>query len=134
MSPPGRSQGLTPERFERGGTPESAPGEGSACSGSEVFALRVLGEDMAPEFRDGEIIVVEPGGAVKDGSYVLANLAGEWIFRQLRRDDAGAWWLRATNPACRERAAERLADLSAVHGVIIQKAVPGRRKLSRSYI
>ena len=38
------------------------------CSGGEVFALRVLGHDMAPEFNDGEIIVIEPDGLLKDGA------------------------------------------------------------------
>lgn len=106
---------------------------GGACSGAESFALRVLGEDMAPEFHDGEIIIVEPGGALKDGSYVLAQLGGEWLMRQLQHAD-GAWWLRATNPACREHRECRLEDLSAVRGVVIQKAVPGRRRLSRFYV
>jgi SOS-response transcriptional repressor LexA len=110
-----------------------APGADDACSGHECFALRVLGEDMAPEFRHGEIIVVEPGGAVKDGSFVLAQHDGEWLFRQLCRDGAG-WRLQALNPACRQHARVALPDLSAVRGVVIQKAVPGRRRLSRFYV
>lgn len=103
------------------------------CSGAEVFALRVLGQDMAPEFNDGEIIVVEPGGSLKDGCFVLAQVDGEWTFRQLRRcgDD---WVLRALNPPPGTAADRRLPDLSAVHGVIIQKAVPGRRRLSKTYL
>ena len=68
------------------------------CSGGEVFALRVLGHDMAPEFNDGEIIVIEPDGLAVEGS---------------------------------ERP---LPDLGAVRGVIIQKAVPGKRRLSKSYV
>ena len=114
--------------------PEAMPEDGT-CSGSECFALRVLGEDMAPEFHDGEIIVIEPGGALKDGSFVLARHAGEWLFRRLRREQAaGGWRLEALNPACREHARVPLADLSAVHGVVIQKAVPGKRRLSRFYV
>lgn len=105
----------------------------AACSGSECFALRVLGEDMAPEFRHGEIIVVEPGGAVKDGSFVLARHDGEWLFRQLCRE-GGGWRLQALNPDCRQHARVPLADLAAVRGVVIQKAVPGRRRLSRFYV
>lgn len=107
--------------------------DGSPCSGSEPFALRVLGEDMAPEFLDGEIIIVEPGGATKDGSFVLAQLEGEWLFRQLRHE-AGHWRLQALNPACAQHACVPLPDLSPVHGVVIQKAVPGRRRLSRFYV
>ena len=72
--------------------------DAGACSGAESFALRVLGDDMAPEFNEGEIIIIEPDGALKDGSYVLAQVAGEWIFRQLVRRGAG-WQLQALNAA-----------------------------------
>ncbi|MDO8419295.1 MAG: S24 family peptidase [Rubrivivax sp.] len=106
------------------------PDGDGACSGAESFALRVLGDDMAPEFNAGEIIIIEPDGALKDGSFVLAQLGGEWIFRQLRPCGEG-WVLHALNPA---RADLPLPDLSAVRGVIIQKAVPGRRRLSKFYI
>lgn len=100
------------------------------CQGAEVFALRVLGQSMAPEFEEGEIIVVEPDGALRDGSFVLAQLDGEWLFRQLRRDGAG-WLLAALNPAFPPRP---LPDLAAVRGVVIQKARPGRRRASKSYL
>ena len=100
------------------------------CGGGEVFALRVLGHSMAPEFLDGEIVIVEPGGALHDGSFVLARWGDEWLFRQLARRGDG-WALRALQPGHGEQA---LPDLSAVHGVIIQKAVPGKRRLSKRYI
>ena len=105
----------------------------AGCSGGESFALRVLGEDMLPEFREGDIIVVEPDGALKDGSFVLARPQGDWTLRQLARRGE-AWCLRALNPAPGELAELPLADLSCVHGVVIQKAVPGRRKLTRNYL
>lgn len=101
------------------------------CSGGESFALRVIGHSMAPEFNDGEIIVVEPDGAVRDGSYVLAQHDGEWIFRQLCDDGGGRWRLHALDPAWPDLP---LADLSAVRGVIIQKALPGRRRASKRYV
>lgn len=102
-----------------------------ACGGGESFALRVVGESMAPEFRDGEIIIVEPEGLAVEGSYVLAWHADEWIFRQLTRDGAQQWRLRALNPAWPEAPA---IPLSAVRGVVIQKAVPGRRRASKRYV
>jgi DNA polymerase V len=102
----------------------------SDCSGAEAFALRVLGQSMAPEFDEGEIIVIEPDGALRDGSFVLALLDGEWLFRQLRREGEG-WCLHAINPAFPARA---LPDLAAVRGVVIQKARPGRRRASKSYL
>ena len=107
------------------------PAEADAgCSGGESFALRVLGDSMAPEFVEGEIIIIEPDGALRDGCFVLAQVAGEWTFRQLQR--AGqAWRLHALNPGYADQA---LADLSAIHGVVIQKAVPGRRRLGKHYL
>lgn len=105
----------------------------AGCSGGESFALRVLGSDMAPEFNEGDIIIVEPDGALKDGSFVLAQHDGGWILRQLLRHGA-AWALHALNPARTDLPDLPLADLAAVHGVVIQKAVPGRRKLSKFYL
>lgn len=104
--------------------------EASACSGSEAFALRVLGTSMEPEFNEGEIIIIEPEGLLHDGSFVLAQHAGEWIFRQLCKDGE-AWRLHALNPAFPDLA---LPDLKAVRGVIIQKALPGRRRASKRYV
>lgn len=104
----------------------------SACSGSEAFALRVLGSSMEPEFNEGEIIVIEPDGQLRDGVFVLAQHQGEWIFRQLCQSADGAGWiLHALNPAFADLA---LPDLDAVRGVIIQKALPGRRRASKRYI
>ena len=113
--------------------PSGAEQEDAGCSGGESFALRVLGDDMAPEFNEGDIIIVEPDGALRDGSFVLAQLRSEWIFRQLARRGEG-WCLRALNPARADLVELSLPDLSAVHGVVIQKAVPGRRNLTRHYI
>jgi SOS-response transcriptional repressor LexA len=100
------------------------------CGGGEVFALRVLGDSMLPEFAEGDIVIVEPDGLVRDGSFVLANPNGEWTFRQLARQAVG-WALRPLNPAY---ARQELVDLDTVRGVVIQKAVPGRRALSKRYV
>lgn len=109
--------------------PHADPAQG-ACSGAESFALRVLGDSMAPEFREGEIIVVEPDGLAHDGSFVLAWHGGEWTFRQLCAAPDG-WRLHALNPAFPDAA---LPDLSAVRGVVIQKSVPGRRRERKHYV
>ncbi len=44
------------------------------CEASEPFALRVIGDDMLPEFEDGNIVIVDPGGLVKSGCYVVAKV------------------------------------------------------------
>jgi SOS-response transcriptional repressor LexA len=89
----------------------------------------VMGQSMAPEFQEGDIIIIEPDGLVKDGSYVLAWHREEWTFRQLLQAEHG-WTLHALNPAFADAP---LSDLSAVRGVIIQKALPGRRRASKHY-
>jgi SOS-response transcriptional repressor LexA len=104
--------------------------EQPSCAGGESFALMVQGQSMAPEFQEGEIIVIEPEGLAKDGSYVLAWHCEQWLFRQLVRRQA-AWCLHALNPAFAD---EEIADLSAVKGVVIQKAHPGRRRASKFYV
>jgi SOS-response transcriptional repressor LexA len=102
----------------------------SACDGAEAFALMVLGDSMAPEFLEGEIVVIEPDGLAADGSYVLAFVADEWIFRQLVQNGE-RWRLAPLNPAY---AAIDIADLAPVRGVIIQKSKPGRRRASKRYV
>lgn len=110
------------------------PQEDAGCSGGEAYALRVLGKDMLPEFREGDIVIVEPDGALKDGCFVVACPGGAWLLRQLVRREGG-WALRVLNPpGCSTAPELPLADLSAVHGLVIQKAVPGRRRLTRSYL
>lgn len=100
------------------------------CAGGESFALMVQGQSMVPEFQEGEVILIEPEGLAKDGSYVLAWHQEEWTFRQLKRFGA-AWCLHALNPAFAD---QHIADLSCIKGVIIQKALPGRRKASKFYL
>ncbi len=104
-------------------------GDHGACSGSESFALMVLGDSMAPEFAEGDVIVIEPDGLATDGSYVLADPGGEWIFRQLV-SAGGRWRLRPLNP---RYPAIDLDDLSAVRGVVIQRTTPGKRKSTTRY-
>jgi len=94
-----------------------------SCGASEPFALRVIGAAMAPEFSDGQILIVDPGGRVTSGCYVIARLAGEMIFRQLRIEHDG-WILHALDPAVEDiPLANRLADIV---GVVSQRA--GRRR------
>ena len=110
--------------------PQAADPALEACAAAEAFALMVLGDSMAPEFVEGEIILIEPEGLATEGSYVLAQLDGEWIFRQLVRHGE-AWRLQALNPAY---PAADIVDLTPIKGVIIQKSQPGRRKASKRYV
>jgi SOS-response transcriptional repressor LexA len=108
---------------------EPAP-ELDACSSAEPFALMVLGDSMEPEFVEGEIILIEPEGLATDGSFVMADLNGELIFRQLAKTAAG-WQLQPLNPAY---SAANIPGLQGIKGVIIQKSKPGRRKATKRYV
>jgi SOS-response transcriptional repressor LexA len=94
----------------------------SNCSASEPFALRVIGDDMAPEFVDGHIIVIDPGGKLKSGCYVIANHDGAMIFRQLIIDGA-QYRLTAANTNLPEIL---LGGIDDIVGVVSQRA--GKRR------
>ena len=101
-----------------------------ACASGEPYALMVLGDSMLPEFADGEIIVVEPEGVARDGSYVVAYHKDEYTFRQLFMHQ-GKWHLRPLNDLY---PTEEISGLEAVKGVVIQKKRPGRRSSFKSYV
>ena len=100
----------------------------SNCSASEPFALRVIGDDMAPEFIDGHIIVIDPGGRLSSGCFVVANHGGEMIFRRLVIDDGG-YRLVALKPDIPEIRLDNGAD--DIVGVVSQRAGKRRREHKR---
>jgi DNA polymerase V len=97
------------------------------CSESEPYALRVLGDSMLPEFKEGVIIIIDPAGAVRDGSYVVANHNDELIFRQLRIHNE-KYYLQPLNDLYDT---VEIGGLDAVTGVVSQQA--GRRRKDRKH-
>ena len=95
----------------------------SSCGASEPFALRVLGDEMLPEFEEGHIIIIDPGGKVRDGCFVVAKTNGEFIFRQLFIED-NRYILRAMQPGYEEIALP--GGLADIVGVVSQRS--GRRR------
>ena len=91
--------------------------------GREPFALRVIGDSMAPEFQDGCIIIIDPEGVVSDGSYVLARHNDEYVFRQLVFAD-NCYLLKALEDG---HEVIEINGLQQVEGVITQQ---GRRRKS----
>ena len=57
--------------------------DGGSC-GAEIFALKVVGDSMLPEFIDGAMIIIDPEAVVSDGSYVVAEVKEELVLRQIR--------------------------------------------------
>ena len=95
--------------------------------GREPFALRVIGDEMSPEFLDGCIIIVDPEGVISDGSYVMARHDDGYVFRQLEYGE-GVYYLKtlqAGHPVI------ELPDLGAIEGVVIQQAT--RRRADRRH-
>jgi len=118
------------ERTERKTIPIQDINEASNCSSAEPYALMVLGDSMMPEFEQGEIIVVEPSGLVQDGSYVVAYVNDEYIFRQIVKHDDG-WMLKPLNPLYENIP---VADIDVAKGVVIMKKRPGTRSEQKRYI
>jgi DNA polymerase V len=102
----------------------------SACATGEPYALMVLGDSMAPEFVEGEVIVVEPEGIAKDGAFVVAWANDEYIFRQLVQHPEG-WMLKPINPIYPNIPIDDVKE--TVKGVVVLKKKPGRRRESKRY-
>ncbi len=92
------------------------------CSTLEPYALQVTGDSMAPEFWDGCVIIVEPGGVVRHDSFVVVDYAGDTLFRQWRIE-GGQRLLKPLNP---HYPVIELAGDCNVRGVVTQRA--GRRR------
>jgi SOS-response transcriptional repressor LexA len=60
----------------------------NGVKGSHLFALRVKGDSMEPEFNEGDIIIVSPTSKAVTGDYVVAkNDEEEATFKQFKRFD-----------------------------------------------
>ena len=102
-------------------------GSSGGCSESEPFALRVLGDSMIPEFKEGVIIIIDPAGEVSDGCYVVATHNAELIFRQLRIQDK-KYYLQPLNDLYDT---VEISGVEAITGVITQQA--GTRRSERKH-
>ena len=64
--------------------------------GANVFALKVQGDSMEPEFRDGEIIIINPHIAWNNGSFVIVKNGNDAKFEQLKKK-GDIWILHPIN-------------------------------------
>lgn len=99
----------------------------SGCSELEPYALRVLGDSMAPEFPEGCVVIVDPGAAPRDGAYVIVEYAGDIFFRQLVFEGERRF-LRAVNP---KYGSFELTPPYTIRGAVAQRA--GRRRADRKH-
>ncbi|MGE1089476.1 S24 family peptidase, partial [Bacillus subtilis] len=64
-----------------------------------VYALEVQGESMMPLYRDGDILIVEPGAQVRRGDrVVLKSRDGEVMAKVLARQSPKNIELLSLNP------------------------------------
>lgn len=73
--------------------------------GENAYALQVQGDSMLPLYRDGDILIVEPGARVRRGDRVVAKTAsGEVMAKVLASRTARVVELVSLNPAHPDRA------------------------------
>ncbi|WLR90920.1 S24 family peptidase [Shinella zoogloeoides] len=108
--------------FDDGGFPA---GEGwdvvefpASPSRSGVYALEVQGDSMEPVYRDGNVIIVEPGAQVRRGDRVVVKTRqGEFMVKVLNRQSPKAIELLSLNPEHPNRALD-MAEVEWVARVI----------------
>jgi phage repressor protein C with HTH and peptisase S24 domain len=101
---------------------------GCSAGTTEPYALRVLGDSMEPEFREGHIIIVDPGHPLCDEAFVVIEQMGEVHFGQYCRSASGDY-LKYLNP---NHPTIPIAHDFTLKGVIVQRST-GRRKDSKHY-
>ena len=69
-------------------------------SGDEhAYALEISGDSMKPAYRDGDIIIVSPGTAIRRGDRVVVKTSGgEVMVKELKRRTARQLELQSLNP------------------------------------
>jgi SOS-response transcriptional repressor LexA len=90
---------------------------GCCSTNTEPYALRVMGDDMWPEFPDGAIIIVDPGGILYSGAYIVIEHQGEVTFRQYVEHD-GSKYLVPVNDLY---PTVELEEPHEIKGVVIQQ-------------
>ncbi len=99
----------------------------NGCGALEPYALRVLGDSMAPEFADGCIVIIDPGCGPRDGAYVIVEFAGDVFFRQLVFDGERRF-LKPLNP---KYGGFEITPPYTIRGAVVQQA--GRRRSQRKH-
>lgn len=83
-------------------------------AGGSVYALEVQGESMQPLYRDGDILIVQPGAQVRRGDRVVVKTReGEVMAKILHRQTARRLELSSLNPAHENR----ILDLAEVEWI-----------------
>ena len=105
--------------------------EAGSCSANEPLALQVIGDSMEPEFIDGNIIIIDRDGVVRDKSYVVVMIEGGYTLRQLFINK-GQHIVEPLNPEYKHE--RQQVQPEAIMGVVVQQNDPkGKRKDRKFY-
>ena len=86
--------------------------------GPQAFALEVHGDSMADEFKEGDIIIVDPDQEARPGDMVVVrNGDAEATFKKLTKD-GNDWWLTPLN---RQYAAKPMPKDAVICGRVMAK-------------
>jgi phage repressor protein C with HTH and peptisase S24 domain len=113
---------VEPEPFD--GTTTAVPTgwiERHGFKADKLIAVLIRGESMWPNFREGDLVIVNTDDQrlVDEGVYAI-NYEGEPVVKRLTRD-AGQWWLTSDNPDQR-RYYRRTCDESVkIIGRVVKK-------------
>src|SRR5438105_3168337 len=74
-------------------------------SGDEhAYALEISGDTMKPAYRDGDIVIVSPGTAIRRGDRVVVKTSdGEVMVKELKRRTAKQLEFQSLNPVHADR-------------------------------
>ena len=84
---------------------------------AHAYALEISGDSMRPAYRDGDIVVVSPGTAIRRGDRVVVKTtSGEVMVKELKRRTAKTLELASLNPSHADRvlAAEDVAWIARI--------------------
>ncbi len=69
-----------------------------------AYALEISGDSMKPAYRDGDVIVVSPGAAIRRGDRVVVKTKeGEVLVKELKRRTTKTLELQSLNPSHPDR-------------------------------
>ena len=72
--------------------------------GRSTYAIEVQGDSMMPLYRRGDVLIVEPGAAIRKGDRVVVKTrGGEVMAKLLNRQTAGTIELASLNPEHEDR-------------------------------
>lgn len=94
--------------------------------------VHVAGPSMAPTLRDGDVLLVRHGAAIRPGDVVLArfrDLPGRLVVKRAEHEADGGWWLRSDNEFVEgDSRSHGVADVDARAVLVWDADRPRRRR------